>query len=486
MNVAIVGAGPVGIYLAKLLLDNGHKITIIDSGNLNEESDLLTNKNYSFQSRSSMPSGVHKIGGGSLQWHARISEFIEHDFKNWPINKSDLNDHYAELYKFLEVGNLNDQEIIEKYFAHESSKLFPELRLRSFRFCDPEFFIKLFKEISVSKSLQILVGHFCVKAFKDEYESRVSLELLKKNFETTILEFDKVIIAGGTFQSTALLQRTLQATAAQNRNQIGNCLMEHLEGYVGKVTISRKNSLRLFKRLSLDEDNRATNTFSGIGVAISVNESLSNKKLINTQYEIRKFMPGPYMLLVFKNKFEHKLLSKIFDIAIFFEKSFRFSGRKIRVLFDKLTGRRRFSIYIKSEEFPFVNSKVYLADVSQNLLTYDHRISDETYISLLSNMRSFQKIIWDKFALKIKYKFKLNDINEMKSVFGANWHPMGSLRMGWNPKDSVCNPNLEVHNFKDLYVASAAVFPSGSNTNPTFTTLALARRLALSKHFNQS
>ena len=486
MNIAIVGAGPVGIYLAKLFLDDGHKIILIDSGNLNEESSLLTAKNYTFQTESSMPVGVHRVGGGSLQWHGRISEFTSEDFLTWPFNKSELQKHYIELYRFLNAGYLTDHEIIEKYFLEESLELYPEFQLRSFRFCDPEFFIKLFKEISFNKKMQVLVGHFCVKAIKNEKESQVSLELLKKNFETTVLEFDKVIIAGGTFQSTALLQRTLHTTSAQNRENIGNCLMEHLEGYVGYVTISRKNSLKLFKQLSLDEGNRAINIFSGIGIAISVNDSLSNKKLINTQYEIRKFMPGPYVSSVFKDKFKLKSISKMFDIIIIFEKSFRFSGRKIKELFDKLTGRRRFSIYIKSEEFPFVNSKVYLADISKNLLTYNHRISDDTYISLLSNMKSFQRIIWDKFELKIKYKIKLNDIDELKCYFGANWHPMGSLRMGINPENSFCDPNLEVHNFKNLFVVSAAVFPSGSNTNPTFTTLALARRLALSEYFNQS
>ena len=486
MNIAIVGAGPVGIYLAKLFLDGGHEITLIESGSLNEESILLTAKNYSFQRESSMPVGVHRVGGGSLQWHGRISEFTSEDFVTWPFNKSELQKHYIELYRFLNAGYLTDHEIIEKYFLDESLELYPELLLRSFRFCDPEFFIKLFKEISVNKKMQVLVGHFCVKAIKNEKESRVSLELLKKNFETTVLEFDKVIIAGGTFQSTALMQRSLHATSAQIKENVGNYLMEHLEGYVGYVTISRKKSLKLFKQLSLNEGNRAIDIFSGIGIAISINDSLSNKKLINTQYEIRKFMPGPYVSSVFKDKYKLKSLSKMFDVIIFFEKSFRFSGRKIQELFKKLTGRRRFSVYIKSEEFPFVNSKVYLADVSQNLLTYDHNVSNETYVSLLDNMKSFQSIMWDKFGLKIKYKIKLNNIDGLKCYFGANWHPMGSLRMGWNPNDSVCDPNLEVHNFKNLFVVSAAVFPSGSNTNPTFTTLALARRLAVSEYFNHS
>ena len=37
--------------------------------------------------------------------------------------------------------------------------------------------------------------------------------------------------------------------------------------------------------------------------------------------------------------------------------------------------------------------------------------------------------------------------------------------------------------FNNLFLLSAAVFPTGSNTNPTFTVLALAKRLIESDHF---
>ncbi len=68
MNIAIVGAGPVGIYFAKLCIDKGYKVTLIESGNLNEESSHLSRKKYVFLSPSAIPEGVHKIGGGSTQW----------------------------------------------------------------------------------------------------------------------------------------------------------------------------------------------------------------------------------------------------------------------------------------------------------------------------------------------------------------------------------------------------------------------------------
>jgi choline dehydrogenase-like flavoprotein len=57
-------------------------------------------------------------------------------------------------------------------------------------------------------------------------------------------------------------------------------------------------------------------------------------------------------------------------------------------------------------------------------------------------------------------------------------HPMGGLRMGTDPHLSVVDPNLAVHAVPNLHVLSCAVYPSGNSSNPTFTLMALALRLA--------
>lgn len=57
-------------------------------------------------------------------------------------------------------------------------------------------------------------------------------------------------------------------------------------------------------------------------------------------------------------------------------------------------------------------------------------------------------------------------------------HPMGGLRMGSDPGCSAVDRDLQLHNCPDLYVCTAAVYPSGSHSNPTMTLFALAERLA--------
>ena len=57
-------------------------------------------------------------------------------------------------------------------------------------------------------------------------------------------------------------------------------------------------------------------------------------------------------------------------------------------------------------------------------------------------------------------------------------HQMGGARMGLAPDVGVVDANLKVFGTSNLYVAGAAVFPSGSFANSTLTAIALAIRLA--------
>lgn len=49
--------------------------------------------------------------------------------------------------------------------------------------------------------------------------------------------------------------------------------------------------------------------------------------------------------------------------------------------------------------------------------------------------------------------------------------------MSNRPEEGVVDPNCRVFGTENLYVASSAVFPTSPSYSPTFTILALARRL---------
>jgi choline dehydrogenase-like flavoprotein len=58
-------------------------------------------------------------------------------------------------------------------------------------------------------------------------------------------------------------------------------------------------------------------------------------------------------------------------------------------------------------------------------------------------------------------------------------HQMSTTRMNDSPKRGVTDANCRVHGTDNLYVAGSAVFPTGPSYSPTFTILALSRRLGV-------
>jgi choline dehydrogenase-like flavoprotein len=57
-------------------------------------------------------------------------------------------------------------------------------------------------------------------------------------------------------------------------------------------------------------------------------------------------------------------------------------------------------------------------------------------------------------------------------------HIMGTLRMGDDPRASVCDAFGKLHDLENTYCADGAVFVSSSGFNPTLTLQALALRMA--------
>jgi choline dehydrogenase-like flavoprotein len=58
-----------------------------------------------------------------------------------------------------------------------------------------------------------------------------------------------------------------------------------------------------------------------------------------------------------------------------------------------------------------------------------------------------------------------------------SFHPMGTTRLGTDPRASVVDPYCEVHGVAGLFVAGSSVFPTAGSANPTLTIAALAIRL---------
>jgi choline dehydrogenase-like flavoprotein len=58
------------------------------------------------------------------------------------------------------------------------------------------------------------------------------------------------------------------------------------------------------------------------------------------------------------------------------------------------------------------------------------------------------------------------------------FHPLGTCRMGNDPRKAVLDLNLETHDIKGLFVPDASPFPTSLGVNPQVTIMAFANRTA--------
>jgi choline dehydrogenase-like flavoprotein len=77
---------------------------------------------------------------------------------------------------------------------------------------------------------------------------------------------------------------------------------------------------------------------------------------------------------------------------------------------------------------------------------------------------------------RIAIKESIYNLEELE-LLGAHHH-LGGTRMGIDKSDSVVNKDLKVHGINNLYVSGSSNFVTGGYTNPTFTIIQLAIRLA--------
>ena len=58
------------------------------------------------------------------------------------------------------------------------------------------------------------------------------------------------------------------------------------------------------------------------------------------------------------------------------------------------------------------------------------------------------------------------------------FHPLGTCRMGANPKNSVIDSNCKLHDMENLFVVDGSIFPSSLGVNPQVTIMAISHRTA--------
>lgn len=140
-----------------------------------------------------------------------------------------------------------------------------------------------------------------------------------------------------------------------------------------------------------------------------------------------------------------------------------------------------YTLHYFGEQMPNPDSRVTLADdrdeVGMPRIKIDLRYTQHDVRNVLESHR-----LWDEHLRKHRVgELRYIEPDLEKSIWeqaGDGFHQVGSTRMSERPQDGVVGPNLNVHGYDDLFIASSSTFVTASQANSMYMILVLAIRLA--------
>ena len=497
--MCIIGGGIAGLTLAHKLVTLGHEVLLLEAGGHTPEAFVPVQQAGHPHPGTSEPR-PRALGGTSLTWGGQLLPF-PHDSTAWPISATDLAPFTAEAEDLLAVDSLpyDAAEFFTQIHQPTPSLLnqLPQLdtSLSKFTpFSHRNLAHTLGEKLRAHSKARILLHAQVTELLLAPSRDHIEAILVRTSSgQTHRIEADHFILAAGTIETVRLLlaSRSIAPEGIGNQHdQVGRNFHDHLtitaatlrepartqllaalrpwtyRGTLHSLKLSASPKLQrqfnltpILAHLTIDEPET-----SGVGALRTLLRARQQNNLAAT---LRTSLP--------------QLPRALADAA--------------RLTISARTQHRRYvspqaSVQLRlnaAQRTPSA-SRITLSPDLQPIL--DWRIDPAE----LATLRTF--------AQHLRTHLNLDGLDWNPSLFThdpvvpgqlAGWggdltapipnlddarHAMGGAVMGTDPHTSVVDPNLRVHGLRNLFIASAAVFPDGSPQLPTLPLMSLTLRLA--------
>ncbi len=527
-DVCIVGAGAAGISMALALADSGLEVLLLESGGLDTEADTqaLYAGSVADPRMHSPPDRYRqrRFGGSTTIWGGRCMPFDAIDFEardylphsGWPIGLDALLPYYPEANKLVEAGEYAYQagnaftRKLAPMMRGFTSEDFSADTLERFS-CPTDFGRRYAHKLRAAQRVRVLLHANVTELHLGEsghmVEAATVRNLAGQHLRVSARWF---VLASGGLE----VARLLLASRSQDPRGIGNAhdvvgryYMCHIAGTIGTLSFDGPDAqvwhgydvaddgTYCRRRLALKADAQRR---LGIGNFIArlhhprITDPAHRTGILSLLFLARAFIPYEYGKRLhgeegasFGTWMQHcrNVLMDAFGTAGFLWHWLRDRTLAERKFPSIIVHPRvpRYSLDFHAEQEPNPESRVTLGEEVDALgmprlvvdWRYTHGDVETVRRSLLLLARDIQHSGIGRFD------YDPNSVEFEMTRYGAyGGHHIGTTRMGTDPRSSVVDADCRVHGVDNLYIASAAVFPTSSQANPTLTVVALALRLA--------
>ena len=476
-QVIVVGSGIAGSEVAMHLMRHGREVILIESGRQKFDPSIQALNDVTFlgkRHRKLDPnagyhqflapelrgsSRIRQFGGTSNIWTGKWKYFPPSDFEGrpwfaksrWPIQFDELLDDYRAVAKDYGFGDLEAEALRPEILAFQEKVAAHGLKMGSFYWeqAPTRTALRFGEEMRQARNLRVVLGATATELRLDETCQRVTTVVCRslEGRELTV-EGNAVVLATGAFEAA----RLLLASDRQRPHGIGNA-----HDLVGRFYIDHpKHHTGLLKPGPLTRQYAHEIQYSP-KPRFCVSFALDNAT--QQKYEI----------------FEHHLYIKpIYEK--FMDRAWRILSR--RPVCEDGNGRVvAYRVNFVVEQFPHKDSRIKLGTeldaLGQRKLEVDWRLTERDQRSMEKTLQLLTQRVQTSGLGTFDFG---NDPPSLETMTDAA-HQMGTTRMASSPSEGVVDPDCRVFGTENLYIASSSVFPTGPSYSPTFTILALARRI---------
>lgn len=498
-DVAVIGAGAVGIPLAAELSRRGIDVMLVEGGGekIQSQAQSLNDVEVLERPMDGLKNARFRLLGGSTNfWGGQIVRFDSSTFQprpwvgsdGWLVGREELNPYYDRAAQLMGLSSdFSDGELWRRARA-KPPDFGSDIETFFTRCLVNRSTANLFRDDLGGPRLRTLIHANAVSLESSDSGARVSgLNIRSLSGRSGRISARRVVLACGTVEISRLLLSPLTGGHAPSwsRNPwVGRGFIDHLDVVAATVRLidPKKfhatfdnlyvDGLKYFPRVKLSRD--AQEVAGSLEVAGRF-EFRSNYKehLDNLKLFVRSLMSG-------------RMPSNISQVPSHLSAVWSVSAP---LIWRYISSRRAFNpsdggieLAVMSEQWPIRESAITLRDGLNSVGARNIGVSWKLDGREIESIAFFAETVADKMReaglaeLSIPPLLSARDPRFLQGVRDY-YHQMGGARMGRSAADGVVDVDLKVFGTENLFVAGAAVFPFSGFGNPTYTAMALGLRL---------
>lgn len=531
-EVAVVGAGPAGIVTALELARGGHRVLLIESGEQAADPEAQALGDTYGEDPLHAPMSLttsRRVGGASNLWGGRCVPFDPVDFEpreivgeaRWPVGYEQTEPYFQRACDWFVCGDaVFDARQVPTLASRSLVPGFPDGRVLASsleRWSLPTNFRRRYRgALERSAGVTLVTGLTCTEIMCHPTGSRVHyLSAKSLDDKRVTIVADRYVLACGGLETTRLLMASDHRHPdgiGNHSGHLGRWYMAHVESRIARVRFTTAPEHTIYgherdpagvyvrRRFTFSRELQREQVLPNLAIWL-VNPEISDPAhgsgVLSFVYCMlasplgRLFVAEGIRQAHVKTSGPVHVRSHIANIvrdlgpAGWFALKFGYQrfckpGRKVPGFFVP-SKSNVYPLLYHGEHLPHRESRVTLSAARDALgmrrLRTDLSFGERDVSSVIGAHQELDSYLREHRLGAVEYLYDDCERAIREQLFGG-YHQAGTTRMSATPENGVVDPNLAVHGFDDLFVASSSTFVTSGQANSTFMIVAFALRLA--------